>query len=88
MKTQNSRRLSSTSPALSVNRLPLGLLLLLVGALGCPTVEGPGLMGAPECPEVTLEMVDELWLGRLDDAPAIEDYLGRIEGYCEAVRGI
>jgi len=45
-------------------------------------------MGAPECPEVTLEMVDELWLGRLDDAPAIEDYLGRVEGYCEAVRGI
>lgn len=39
----------------------------------------------PDCPGVTMEMVDELWLGGLDDSPAIEQYLGRVEGYCDAV---
>jgi hypothetical protein len=30
-------------------------------------------------------MIDELWMGGLEDSPAIEDYLGRMEAYCDAV---
>lgn len=64
----------------------LVLLSCLVGGVGCPhrPIGLPTGM-IPDCPGVTMEMVDELWLGGLDDSPAIEQYLGRVEGYCDAV---
>lgn len=62
------------------------LSLFLVGGLGCATSEG--MVTIPECPSVTMEMIEELWRGGLNDSPAIEDYLGRVERYCEAVREV
>ena len=59
-------------------------LLPLAGGLGCANkVVGSQV---PDCPPVTSEMIVELWRGSLDYSPAIEDYLGRMEAYCDAVR--
>lgn len=62
------------------------LSLFLAGGLGCATSEG--VMMAPECPQINMEMIEEMWRGGLDQSPAIEDYLGRVEAYCEAVREV
>ena len=65
------------------DRLLVAVLLFVVGAdVCCATKKTPMF---PTCPTPTTEMVDELEDGALDDAPAIEEFLGRVENMCDAL---
>jgi len=65
------------------DRLLVALLLLVAGFLGCCTTPPKPMF--PTCPTPTTEMVVELNDGSLDDAPAIEEFLGRVENLCAAL---
>lgn len=47
-------------------------------------MKSPGAI--PECPSPTLSMLEEAHV--LDRAPAIADYLGRIELFCQGVEAM
>ena len=65
--------------------LCLGVLIfVLLGCAACETIQGPGRI--PECPAPTLSMIDEAH--HLERAPAIADYLGRIELYCAGIEAM
>ena len=66
-----------------LDRLLVAALLLIVGSSGCCTT--PPTPMFPTCPTPTTEMVVELGSGALDDAPSVEEYLGRVENLCDAL---
>lgn len=66
------------------DRLLAVALLLIVGSSGCCTT--PQTPMFPTCPTPTTEMVAELESGALDDAPSVEEYLGRVENLCDALK--
>ena len=71
------------SLSLDAQCLAVGISVLL-GCAACETMTGPGTI--PECPAPTLSMLEEAHI--LDRAPAIADYLGRIELYCQGVEAM
>ena len=65
------------------DRLLAGMLLLVAGSHVC--CASPPTPMFPTCPTPTTEMVVELNSGALDDAPAVEEFLGRVENLCDAL---
>ena len=60
------------------------LLSIVAGGAACQSMRTvPSVI--PPCPTTTWEMAIEAMSGSLEDSPAIEDYLGRIENYCDAI---
>ena len=60
------------------------LLSIVAGCAACQSMRTvPSVI--PPCPTPTRTMAIEAMSGSLEDSPAIEDYLGRIENYCDAI---
>ena len=58
-------------------------ILLIAGCAACHTLSVPEAI--PPCPPPSHAMVVEARAGALDDAPAVVDYLGRIENFCDGL---
>jgi hypothetical protein len=64
--------------------LLVAVLFVIAGCAACQNMKSiPSVI--PPCPTPTHAMVNEAASGSLDDSPAIEEYLGRIELYCDAI---
>jgi len=61
-------------------------ILLIGGCAACHTMSVPETI--PPCPAPTMEMIEEASSGALWDAPAVVDYLGRIENYCDGIAAL
>lgn len=66
------------------DRLLVAVVLLIVGSSGCCTTPPEPMF--PTCPIPSVPMIVEIGDGALNDAPATEEYLGRIENLCDALK--
>lgn len=62
-------------------------LFVIGGCAACETLMTvPAVV--PPCPTPTLAMIEEAASGAIDDAPAISEFLGKIENYCFGIEAL